>query len=68
MPQQVQKEQTGQSRSTSETAPVKGLSEERQAEVDAAKADTDDLLDDIDALLESVGEDLAVEYRQEGGQ
>lgn len=31
-------------------------------------SDTDELLDEIDALLEEVGLDTAINYRQKGGQ
>ena len=34
----------------------------------AASADTDDLLDEIDALLNEIGEDVVKNFEQVGGQ
>ena len=49
-------------------ASVKGLSKERQAEVNRTKSDTDDLMDEIDELLESEDTISAQDYKQQGGQ
>lgn len=68
MAEQVQKERTSTERTTDEAESVKGLSAERQAEVDKKKADLDDLMDDIDELLGTEVEELAVNYVQKGGQ
>jgi hypothetical protein len=69
MPSQEYAPQPQQSREThSETAPVKGLSAERQSEVDRTKRDTDDLMDEIDELLESAEAISAKEYTQVGGE
>jgi len=42
--------------------------DEKAAEVKAALADTDAILADIDRALEGLDENLAVNYRQLGGE
>ena len=70
MAERVQVEKTKTERTTDETtSDVKGLSEERQAEVDEKLDSLDDLLDEIDDLLsDEATVNAAINYRQQGGQ
>lgn len=44
------------------------VSPERQAEIDALKAETDSMLDEIDGLLEENAADFVKAYVQKGGE
>jgi prokaryotic ubiquitin-like protein Pup len=47
---------------------VEEVSPERQAEIDALKAETDSMLDEIDGVLEQNAEEFVREYVQKGGE
>ena len=67
MPEQVQK--TKARKENEPPAPVDtGLSAETREHVDDTLADTDDLLDEIDGLLEPDAEAFVQAYVQKGGE
>jgi ubiquitin-like protein Pup len=47
---------------------AEGVSPERQAEIDALKAETDDMLDEIDSVLEQNAQEFVEQYVQKGGE
>ncbi len=67
MAEQKQKQRTTGTKQT-DTSDAKGLSPERQAEVDKALKEAEELLDEIDEILEMVGTEVATNFIQKGGQ
>lgn len=61
MPERIQKQKPAPQKKTEEQV------EPKKSETDIVEL-TDELLDDIDALLEEIGVETVLEYRQKGGQ
>ena len=64
--EQIKPQKTEEKEEATEAAA--GLTPERQAEIDKAKAETDELLDEIDTILEQNAEEFVKGYIQKGGE